>query len=827
MTVFTIEPGTSDIDIPAGAYDVITIVANSLSHNRLWFTGDVSVSQFIARPASKPIHLFMDNYYLRGTAGNDTFDLTGVTQNDGVHSIDLLAGDDTFRAGSDGAWVDGGSGNDKLYGGGGQNTLLGGAGNDRLYGGTGINRLSGGADADVFIAAKRIAGVENDSQNTIADFARGVDKIDISSYGVSSFRQLQFILEATYKGDAFFNANFGDSLNCFTITGVAKAKLSAGDFVFYAGSARNVVGTDLSDRLFASSNGSVLQGGLGQNELFGGSGADVFVAPTRKIVFSSNGNTNEVFDFVLGSDRIDVSAYGITSFKQLNHILEENLDGDTYFEVSFHSFKSSFTINGVGIEQLRSRDFIFYTGDVTEVIGDSRGDYLFAGSKGSVLKGLAGNDVLVGGDGNDRLDGGKGDDDFYGGRGDDVYVVDSDQDMIVEASGEGVDLVISYSNTGVKLADNVENLIVKGDSENVDGEGNDLANVITGNSGANWLVGNGGNDTLIGGAGRDELDGGAGNDTLNGGSGVDSMMGGAGDDIYIVDEKYDSVNEDWQGGIDLVKASCSYTLGWEVENLTLTGTGNTNGTGNDVSNTIKGNSGNNILRGNGGHDILIGGAGNDMLDGGSFDDGIGIDRMYGGTGNDSYLVGETRDKVIEKEGEGIDSVESWVSYVLPANVENLTLKNAGDADGTGNQLNNVIVGGRLENTLKGMSGDDTLVGGLGGDDLYGGAGKDTFVFTSLKDSTVAASGRDTIFDFSQTQGDRIDISGVDAISATSKNDAFAFIGSKGFSGKAGELRFEKKAAGTYIYGDVDGNGKADFAIELGSAIALLKGDFIL
>ncbi len=808
---------------------MITVVANGNGANELWLLGDVSVSRLLLTPTSNSISLVLGEYHLRGTAGNDTFDLTGVDFVDGASGpIELGDGKDIFKAGTSGGfWVDGGSGNDWLYGGDGQNTLLGGAGNDRIYGGTGTNKLSGGNDADVFIAAKRIAGVDNDSQNTIADFARGIDKIDISSYGVSSFRQLQFILEATFKGDAFFNANFGDSLNCFTITGVAKAKLSAGDFVFYTGSARNVVGTDLSDRLFASSSGSTLRGGLGQNELFGGSGIDVFVAPTRKVALWNDENTNTVFDFTPGSDKVDISAYGITSLKQLNHILEKNLEGDTYFEVAFHSFKINFTLKDVEIDQLRSRDFIFYTGDVTEVVGDAQRDYLFAGSKGSILKGLAGNDLLIGGDGNDRLDGGKGDDKFIGGLGDDVYIVDSDHDLIVEALGEGIDLVISYSNSGVKLADNVENLIVKGDSENVDGEGNDLANVITGNSGANWLVGNGGNDTLIGGAGRDDLDGGAGNDMLDGGSGVDNMMGGAGDDVYIVDEKYDSVIEGWLEGVDLVKASCSYTLEWDVENLTLTGTGNIDGTGNDASNTIKGNSGNNILRGDGGHDILVGGAGNDMLDGGSFDDGIGIDRMYGGTGNDSYLVGETRDKVIEKEGEGVDSVESWVSYVLPANVENLTLKNGGDADGTGNQLNNVVVGGRLENTLKGMAGNDTLVGGLGADDLYGGTGKDAFVFTSLKDSTVAVSGRDTIFDFSRTQGDRIDLSGIDAMSSTSKNDAFAFIGSKGFSGKAGELRFDKKAAGTYIYGDVDGNGKADFAIELTAAVTLLKGDFIL
>jgi Ca2+-binding RTX toxin-like protein len=152
---------------------------------------------------------------------------------------------------------------------------------------------------------------------------------------------------------------------------------------------------------------------------------------------------------------------------------------------------------------------------------------------------------------------------------------------------------------------------------------------------------------------------------------------------------------------------------------------------------------------------------------------------------------------------------------------------SGDMNGVGNALANVITGSVGKNLLKGMEGDDTLLGGRGADSLYGGTGKDTFVFSTLRDSTVSETGRDTIFGFSQTERDRIDLSGIDAKAPSTTNDAFTFVGTKDFSKKAGELRFEKTATDTYIYGDVDGNGRADFAIHLNAAVTLVKGDFIL
>ena len=138
-----------------------------------------------------------------------------------------------------------------------------------------------------------------------------------------------------------------------------------------------------------------------------------------------------------------------------------------------------------------------------------------------------------------------------------------------------------------------------------------------------------------------------------------------------------------------------------------------------------------------------------------------------------------------------------------------------------------LLGGAGVDIINGKAGADTLAGGLGADDLYGGVGADKFVFKTAGESTVSASGRDTIFDFSVAEGDKIDLSGIDAKSATSKNDAFSFIGTQTFNGKAGELRFEKKASDTFIYGDVNGDKVADFAIHLDDAVTLTKGYFVL
>jgi serralysin len=316
---------------------------------------------------------------------------------------------------------------------------------------------------------------------------------------------------------------------------------------------------------------------------------------------------------------------------------------------------------------------------------------------------------------------------------------------------------------------------------------------------------------LLGFEGNDFLKGASSDDVLDGGLGEDAMIGNGGDDIYYVDNVRDVVFEFAGEGVDRVQSSISYTLTSNVENLTLTGPFSINGVGNELRNTINGNASANVLNGRGGDDT-----------------------MSGRDGNDTYVVEQSGDKVIEKAGEGTDVVNALISYRLTDNVENLILKTASDLNGTGNALDNILSGNSGKNTLnggagndtlKGGGGNDTLVGGVGADKLYGGSGADTFQFQSYKHSDML--GRDTIYDFSRAQGDKIDLSIIDARSTVSGNQAFTFIGTNSFSNKAGELRAVTKNGDTFIYGDLNGDGGIDVSIKLDTAVSLVSSDFIL
>ncbi len=123
-------------------------------------------------------------------------------------------------------------------------------------------------------------------------------------------------------------------------------------------------------------------------------------------------------------------------------------------------------------------------------------------------------------------------------------------------------------------------------------------------------------------------------------------------------------------------------------------------------------------------------------------------------------------------------------------------------------------------SLLGGSGDDSLNGGLGRDRMTGNGGADTFV----SDSVAAARG-DKITDFSLADGDRIDLRLVDAIAGNVGVDAFNFIGSDPFGHHAGELRFGHGKVDSFLKGDIDGDGKADFTIILSGLISFDSAAF--
>jgi len=196
--------------------------------------------------------------------------------------------------------------------------------------------------------------------------------------------------------------------------------------------------------------------------------------------------------------------------------------------------------------------------------------------------------------------------------------------------------------------------------------------------------------------------------------------------------------------------------------------------------------------------------------------------MHGGAGNDTYYVNKSGDKAYEKAGEGRDKVNSSISYSLSGqDVENLSLSGSAKINGTGNGLDNVLAGNSGSNTLKGQGGNDTLNGNGGKDVLWGGSGSDAFVFDTSKE----ADG-DTIRDF-VSGTDTISLKNIDASTRSKGNQAFEFIGTSKFHKEAGELRAYKSGGNTYVAGDTDGDGIADFAIKFSGSKTFASADFIL
>ena len=138
-----------------------------------------------------------------------------------------------------------------------------------------------------------------------------------------------------------------------------------------------------------------------------------------------------------------------------------------------------------------------------------------------------------------------------------------------------------------------------------------------------------------------------------------------------------------------------------------------------------------------------------------------------------------------------------------------------------------LLGAGGNDYLSGGSGNDKLTGGMGADDLWGGSGADTFIFKSIKETTGPGVGRDTIFDFSAKQKDKIDLSGDRCQHDEGREPGILLHRNEGIRRKAGELRYEKAKSDTYIYGDVNGDKVADFAIHLDDRIGLSKSYFIL
>lgn len=401
-----------------------------------------------------------------------------------------------------------------------------------------------------------------------------------------------------------------------------------------------------------------------------------------------------------------------------------------------------------------------------------------SGTTGSeTVTGTAGNDTINGLDGNDVLLGGGGEDNFNGGTGNDIIVVDSAGDVVTEAANEGIDRV-ETNLAAYTLTANVENLEYTGGAA-FTGTGNTLANTIVGGASGDALDGGDGDDTLGGEAGDDSLVGGNGNDRLIGGAGTDTLSGGAGNDTLVVDSDAEVGLATGGDGIDTLQlnysSNGSATIAGDIETVSNIGGGTANLFLNALANTYGGGAGSDNVSAGDGNDVLYGRGGSDALNGQE-----GNDRIFGDAGDD-VLGGEN----------GSD-----------------LLYGGADTD--------TLYGGGGNDTLYGEAGNDILEGGAGLDILNGGLGADTFRF-SAGDTGATVATADRIQGYSSAQGDQIDLS---ALGVTS------FIGTAAFGNVAGEVRTQVINGNTFVQGDVDGDGVADFMIRLDGIISLTADDLV-
>ena len=299
------------------------------------------------------------------------------------------------------------------------------------------------------------------------------------------------------------------------------------------------------------------------------------------------------------------------------------MDGGTFTTPISHA-GNTYTNNtaNISFEPASATSFTF--------IGTDGVDQIFGGDGADTLSGLRGNDLLDGGAGNDtfKYTIGDGVDTIDGGAGNNTLAVSGtsgDDTIHVVVNGGGVITSIeSMSPTNVQIY-TVDGLAQAGAGDTLDYTGTLGAlavNLATGS--APGFASIAGIENVTGGSNGDTLTGDSGNNRLDGGPGADAMAGGAGNDTYVVDNPGDVVTEAPNQGTDTVQSSISYTLGANVENLTLTGSGAINGTGDALNNVISGNSGNNLL---------TGGAGNDRIDGGG-----GVDTAVFSGMRSQYLV---------------------------------------------------------------------------------------------------------------------------------------------------------------------------------------------
>lgn len=501
----------------------------------------------------------------------------------------------------------------------GNNRLTGGAGNDELIGGTGVDVLDGGLGNDVYRVLNPwwwqedypwwyTDGSAPPQRTTISSTdAAGNDRVflDYSSTEFAYFRDgNDLVLQSIVWDSRTTVSNFFAPTNATRI-----AEIEFYDQVIINPSAivfTQTIGTAGDDTFVGTGANDTYFGLAGQDNLSGGGGSDYLVGDAGNDTILG-GDESDVLFAGDGDDSID-GGFGVDAMRG-------GLGNDTYYVDHFNDVVTE--LAGEGVDLVVASEDYYLTDHIENLTLVGAGRSGTGNALDNTIIGNSQENWLEGGDGNDYLDGGIDIDTMAGGNGDDIYIVNASRDSAYELEGGGIDTVRTTAN--YVLSDYVENLEITDGARS--GTGNDLDNRITGSGQSNTLMGMGGNDTIDG-----------------GGSG-DAMDGGEGNDLFIVGQSGDTVTEAAGQGTDGVFSVVTFTLGNNIENLNLTGTGNIDGTGNGLDNIIIANSGNNILSGGNGNDTYRFGLtnGNDRV----FDTG-GTDRIEFAAGISSADITVTR-----------------------------------------------------------------------------------------------------------------------------------------------------------------------------------------
>lgn len=532
--------------------------------------------------------------------------LTGNTLNNrltGSSLYDILdgaAGNDTISAGD---------GNDIIYVGQGTDSIDGGAGEDMLASTVtfDLKNVTNVEDIDLLNAGSNINAIGNGVDNVLSGSADNNSLIgnagdDVLNAWPVEFKATVFSGKDTLIGGTGNDNYYIDSANEDVITEMGSTiggidtvnfkSFSQVDTYTLAEGVENLnmvdkltqgVGNNLNNRIIGNAGANTIRGGYGDDYLDGSTAIDTLEG--------GYGDDTYVVD-----DTKDT-------------IKENSGQGNDWVQSEKINLNLSAQPNWGDIENAR----LIKKADIN-------------------VSGNAVNNSLVGNEGVNKLDGLAGIDTLAGGKGNDTYVIDSLTDTLIEIAPERdsadkikegwrdtIQSSISFSivpTAHFVAALNFENLTLSNTGTGTTATGNLNDNEIKGNDIANTLYG---------------LEA---NDTLDGAGGLDTLIGGIGDDTYILSNDGDVVKEEGltaagEGGNDTVEISYSYDLTnlVNIENLTLGGINDVNGTGNIADNIIKGNAKKNLLNG---------GAGNDSLTGGE-----GIDTIAGGTGADTIDLTES------------------------------------------------------------------------------------------------------------------------------------------------------------------------------------------